>query len=157
MMPPTHASLTTFVIASFVLAITPGPGVLYIVTRTLSQGRRTGLASVGGVALGNLLNALGAALGLAVLFAFSSFAFTFVKWSGAGYLIFLGVQTLLRARICTDVARVARAGSPSTFRDGVVVATLWRFDRRQGFVWCRVFTSVPIWAVSPAQSWLACR
>lgn len=61
--------LAAFVVASLVLAATPGPGVLYIVTRTLAQGRRAGLASVAGVALGNFGNALAASLGLAALLA----------------------------------------------------------------------------------------
>ena len=59
---------SAFLAASLLLAVTPGPGVFYIVTRSLSQGRAAGLASVAGVALGNLGNALGAALGLAALF-----------------------------------------------------------------------------------------
>ena len=57
-----------FLIASVILAVTPGPGVLYIVTRSLTQSRRFGLASVAGVALGNLGNAVGASIGLAAVF-----------------------------------------------------------------------------------------
>jgi threonine/homoserine/homoserine lactone efflux protein len=60
---------SAFLIASVILAVTPGPGVLHIVTRSLTQGRRVGLASVAGVALGNLGNAVGAAIGLAGVFA----------------------------------------------------------------------------------------
>lgn len=124
---PALPLLLTFVGASLVLALTPGPAVVYILTRTLSQGRASGLASVLGVALGNLGNALGAALGLAALFAISSAAFTVVKWAGAAYLVFLGVR-LLRAK--DDDA--AAAGAPSVpahalrrvFRDGFVVALL---------------------------------
>jgi copper chaperone CopZ len=73
-MLPSWPLLAAFLIASFVLAVTPGPGVFYIVTRTLAQGRPSGLASVAGVALGNLGNAVGASVGLAALFAVSSFA-----------------------------------------------------------------------------------
>jgi len=79
--------LAAFGVASFVLAATPGPGVLYIVTRTLAQGRRAGLASVAGVALGNLGNAMAASLGLAALLAVSSLAFSVVKFAGAAYLV----------------------------------------------------------------------
>jgi threonine/homoserine/homoserine lactone efflux protein len=85
----------TFVLASLLLAITPGPGVIYVLTRTLSQGRSAGLASVCGIALGNLANAVLASLGLAVLIASSQAAFMAVKLSGAAYLAFLGVQTLI--------------------------------------------------------------
>ena len=84
--------LAAFVAASFVLAVTPGPGVVYIVARTLAQGRAAGLASVAGVAGGNLCNAIGAALGLAALFAMSTLAFSVVKFAGAAYLIHLGIK-----------------------------------------------------------------
>lgn len=116
--------LSAFLIASFILAVTPGPGVFYIVTRSLLQGRRHGLASVAGVALGNLGNAIGASIGLAALFAVSSVAFTVVKYAGAGYLVYLGIQTL-RAR-----KPEAQADMPQPvplrriFRDGFVVALL---------------------------------
>src|SRR5215216_6300429 len=85
---------TAFVAASLLLAVTPGPAVLYIVTRSVSHGRLSGLASVAGVAVGNLGNAIGASLGLAALFAVSSVAFTVVKYLGALYLVWLGVQAL---------------------------------------------------------------
>src|SRR5687768_15554125 len=89
---PSGPLLTTFLAASLVLAVTPGPGVLYIVTRSMVQGRSAGLASVAGVALGNLGNAIGASAGLAALFAASSLAFLVVKYAGAFYLIYLGVR-----------------------------------------------------------------
>jgi threonine/homoserine/homoserine lactone efflux protein len=120
---PAWPLLTAFVSASLLLAITPGPGVLYIVTRSLVQGRRAGLASVGGVALGNLANAIGAAIGLAALFAVSSTAFLIIKYLGAAYLLYLGIRALRGA-----------AGEPQTgasknrqrhvFRDGLWVALL---------------------------------
>ena len=74
--------------------MTPGPGVLYIVTRSLVQGHRSGLTSVAGVALGNLGNALAACTGLAALFAVSSLALAVVKYAGALYLVYLGGQML---------------------------------------------------------------
>jgi len=91
---PGGAVLATFAAASLLLALTPGPAVVYIVSRSLAQGRRAGLAAVAGIALGNLGNALGAALGLATLFAVSAAAFTVVKDLGALYLIYLGVRAL---------------------------------------------------------------
>ena len=91
---PAWPLLSAFLVASLVLAVTPGPAVFYIVTRSVAQGRRCGLASVAGVALGNLGNAIGASLGLAVLFAVSSVAFTVVKYAGALYLVYLGVQAM---------------------------------------------------------------
>jgi threonine/homoserine/homoserine lactone efflux protein len=113
-----------FMVASLVLAVTPGPAVLYIVTRSLVQGRRSGLASVAGVALGNLGNAVAAAIGLAAILAVSSVAFTSVKIAGALYLVWLGVQAL-RAPRAIDPAVTPRAASPrKIFRDGFLVALL---------------------------------
>ena len=115
-----------FVLASLVLAVTPGPGVLYIVTRTLAQGRAAGLASVAGVALGNLGNALAASLGLAALFALSSLAFAVVKWAGAAYLVWLGVRAL-RQPTASAAAAVPAFEPPRLARiarDGFVVALL---------------------------------
>jgi len=116
--------MSAFLLASVLLAITPGPGVFYIVTRTLAQGRRAGLSSVAGVALGNLGNAIGAAIGLAALFAISSPAFTVVKYAGVAYLVYLGVRA---SRIPAPEARVLpfnAASMRSIFCDGFVVALL---------------------------------
>lgn len=121
---PAWPLLTAFLVASFVLAVTPGPGVFYIVARCLAQGRRSGLASVAGVALGNLGNALGASVGLAALFAISSLAFTIVKYAGAAYLIYLGVQAVRTPRAEFDAAQPEPARLGQIFRDGLVVALL---------------------------------
>jgi threonine/homoserine/homoserine lactone efflux protein len=132
------SSFITFLLASLLLAIAPGPGVMYLLTRTLSLGRAAGLASVGGVAIGNLANAALASLGLAALMAASAAAFTVVKFLGAAYLVFLAVQTL-RAKPIAPVeqgtlsaawpnsAPQAVRTAPSTgriFRDGFLVALL---------------------------------
>ncbi len=117
--------LLAFITASLILALTPGPAVVYILARTLAQGRASGLASVAGVALGNLGNAIGAALGLAALFAVSSTAFTVVKWAGAIYLIVMGVRMLRSAGGSTMAAAPAPAAKHSRiFCDGFIVALL---------------------------------
>jgi threonine/homoserine/homoserine lactone efflux protein len=117
-------TLAVFLLASLVLAVTPGPGVIYLVTRTLAGGRRAGLASVGGVALGNLGNAALASLGLAAVLAVSARAFTAVKLAGAAYLIYLGLRELRRARRPThDDPRPPVKGA-RIFRDGFLVALL---------------------------------
>jgi threonine/homoserine/homoserine lactone efflux protein len=121
---PPWPLFSAFLLASLVLAATPGPGVLYIVTRSLVQGRRSGLVSVAGVALGNLGNAFAASIGLAALFAVSSLAFTMVKYAGALYLVFLGVQ-MLRSLPVENSSPIPNAASLSrVFRDGFVVALL---------------------------------
>lgn len=121
---PPWPLLTTFITASLLLAITPGPGVLYIVTRSLMQGRRSGLASVAGIALGNLGNAIGAALGLAALFAVSSAAFLVVKYAGAGYLIYLGIRVLRAPRSAGNRPPAIPLRARRVFRDGFFVALL---------------------------------
>jgi threonine/homoserine/homoserine lactone efflux protein len=121
---PAWPLLSAFLVASFLLAVTPGPGVFYIVTRSLMQGRRSGLASVGGVALGNLGNALGASLGLAAVFAVSSLAFSVVKYAGAAYLIYVGIQALRAPVPDARVSAPPPASVARVFRDGFVVALL---------------------------------
>lgn len=116
--------LSAFLLASLVLALTPGPGVLYIVTRSLVQGRRYGLVSVAGVALGNLGNALAASAGLAALFAVSSLAFSVIKYAGALYLAYLGVQMLRSSPAEKPATAPAAASLRQVFRDGFLVALL---------------------------------
>lgn len=121
---PPWSLLVAFLAASVVLAVTPGQGVLYIVTRSLAQGRCAGLASVAGVAVGNLGNAVGAAVGLGALLSVSSTAFLMVKYAGALYLLWLGVR-VLRTQ---DREVVANESVPTRcrliFRDGFIVALL---------------------------------
>lgn len=122
---PSGAILLAFLAAAFALAVTPGPAVVYIVTRTLAQGRGAGLSSVAGVALGNLGNAVGASLGLAALFAASATAFTVVKLAGAAYLLYLGVQALRAPRQGAAAPSVLDdAQHTRSLRDGFLVALL---------------------------------
>src|SRR4051794_38018581 len=117
-------TLTAFAAASLVLSITPGPGVFYIVTRTLAQGRRAGLVSVLGVALGNLGNAIGASIGLAALFAVSTLALTVVKLAGAAYLVALGIKALRAGRTVPSGQPFTAPRYASIFREGLLVALL---------------------------------
>ena len=118
-------SFMAFVLASFALAVTPGPGVLYIVTRTLAQGRAAGIGSVFGVACGNFLNAVGASVGLAALFSVSSLAFTLVKFAGAAYLVYLGIRALRApAEAAVHGAELRALPAARLFREGLMVALL---------------------------------
>ena len=121
---PPWPLLAAFIAASLLLAVTPGPGVLYIVTRSLAQGRRAGLASVAGIALGNLGNAIGAAFGLAALFAVSSAAFALVKYAGAAYLVYLGIKVLRTRPAPRPSVSPQACALQRVFRDGLVVALL---------------------------------
>jgi threonine/homoserine/homoserine lactone efflux protein len=93
-MPP-HDKLAIFFAASLVLLFTPGPAVLYIVTRAVEQGRIAGVVSALGITLGTLVHVAAAALGLSALLVSSASLFSVVKYLGAAYLIYLGVRRLL--------------------------------------------------------------
>jgi threonine/homoserine/homoserine lactone efflux protein len=92
---PAFSTIVVFLLAGLGLLVIPGPAVLYIVTRSAAQGRRAGLASVGGIEMANLVHMAAAALGLSALLLTSALAFNVVKYLGAAYLVVLGVRTLL--------------------------------------------------------------
>src|ERR671930_208793 len=92
---PDPSGLGIFVAAALILLLTPGPAVLYIVTRSVDQGRRAGLVSMLGVHVGTLVHIAAAAAGLSALLAASATAFGVVKYLGAAYLVYLGVRRLL--------------------------------------------------------------
>ena len=120
----TSPTFVAFLVASLILAVTPGPGVVYIVTQTLGQGRKAGLASIGGIALGNLGNASAASVGLAAVFAASSTAFVVVKLAGAAYLVFLGIKALRERSTVEAAAHATRTSAARLLRDGFLVALL---------------------------------
>src|SRR5919106_5862621 len=91
---PEPSTLLVFAAASLALLIVPGPAVVYIVTRSLAQGRRAGVVSMLGVQTGGLVHVAAAAFGVSALIASSAAAFTVVKYAGAAYLIYLGVRKL---------------------------------------------------------------
>ena len=117
-------SLLAFVFAAVVLAITPGPGIAYVVARTVAGGRTEGLASCLGTGIGGLVHVLAAAVGLSLLIAQSAWAFNLVKYVGAAYLIYLGARMLLR-RDAGDVSpTVSAQGARRAFTEGIVVEAL---------------------------------
>jgi threonine/homoserine/homoserine lactone efflux protein len=95
-MTPAPGQLALFLAASLALTLTPGPAVLFIVARSMGQGRRAGLLSVAGIGLGNAVHAAATSLGLAALLASSPLAFAAVRWAGGAYLVVLGVRRLLQ-------------------------------------------------------------
>ena len=124
MVVPEWSSLGLFVIAALVLLLTPGPAVLYIVTRSIDQGRRAGLVSVAGVHVGTLAHIFAAAAGISALLAASATAFSVVKYLGGAYLVYIGVRRLLDRRSLV----AASPGEPKqlsrAFLDGVIVNVL---------------------------------
>jgi threonine/homoserine/homoserine lactone efflux protein len=127
LLPPPHLLLACL-LASLVLAMTPGPAVVYILGRTVAQGRASGLASALGVALGNLGNALATTLGLAAVFAAWPLAFTLVKLGGALWLVWMGLSLWQRARrAATPPGSALPTPAQSArrlVRDGALVALL---------------------------------
>jgi threonine/homoserine/homoserine lactone efflux protein len=100
---PSATTLVLFAGAALVLLAIPGPAVLYIVARSVSQGRRAGIVSVVGVHTGTVVHVVAAAAGLSALLVASATAFTAVKLAGGAYLVVLGVRTLLAHRRRVDV------------------------------------------------------
>lgn len=117
-------SLVAFVFAAVVLAITPGPGIAYVVARTVAGGRTEGLASCLGTGLGGLVHVLAAAFGLSLLIAQSAWAFNLVKYIGAAYLVYLGVRMLLRRTPGDTAPTMSAQGARRAFMEGIVVEAL---------------------------------
>ncbi|WP_315739444.1 MULTISPECIES: LysE family translocator [unclassified Bradyrhizobium] len=116
-------TLLLFVSAALIVALTPGPGIFYIVARTLAGGRSEGLASSVGLGLGGLVHVFAGAVGLSALMMASAEAFTALKIAGAFYLIWLGIKTWREARV-TQPAEVTPTGSRRAFREGIIVEAL---------------------------------
>ena len=112
-----------FLAAALVVAITPGPGIFYIVARTLAGGRTEGLASSVGLGLGGLVHVGGGAVGISALVMASAEAFTLLKIAGALYLIWLGLKTWREARV-VEPTDVKTTGVGRAFREGIVVEAL---------------------------------
>jgi threonine/homoserine/homoserine lactone efflux protein len=90
--------LLLFLSAAFLLAVAPGPGMLYVLARSLSGGKREGVLSALGTFLGGMVHVLAAALGVSLILARSATAFSTVKYAGAAYLCYLGVRMMIDAR-----------------------------------------------------------
>ncbi|MDR2985120.1 MAG: LysE family translocator [Nocardiopsaceae bacterium] len=125
---PDPRLLGVFALATFILTVTPGPGVLYVVGRSVGGGRRTGLASMLGIETGEAVYIAGAALGITALLATSPVALSVLRYGGAAYLVLLGI------RAWRDAGRgeaegepdgeVARAGNWAAYGRGLVVQLL---------------------------------
>jgi threonine/homoserine/homoserine lactone efflux protein len=121
---PDTATFAVFAVAAVTLLLIPGPAVLYIVSRSLGQGRAAGFASVAGIHVGSLLHVAAAALGLSALLVSSALAFDAVRYLGAAYLVWLGLQRLLARDEAAGPTRQARDRLGRIFAQGVVVNVL---------------------------------
>ena len=119
---PSIESLIAFGIASLALLVIPGPAVLYIINRSVADGRNVALAAVAGLEIGNFMHVIAATVGLSAVIATSAAAFSAVKWIGAGYLIYVGIRTL-----ATKAQAVNHLNDPMSrrraFTQGIVVNT----------------------------------
>jgi threonine/homoserine/homoserine lactone efflux protein len=120
---PDSTAVWLFCLAALALLAVPGPAVLYIVVQSAEQGRRAGLASVGGIHVGSLVHVAAATAGLSALIVASAVAFSVVKYAGAAYLVYLGVRKLLERSAIDHVDRPAEPLRRAFLR-GIVVNVL---------------------------------
>ena len=123
-MIPDPPRIGLFVVAALALLIVPGPAVLYVVARSINQGRRAGLASVLGIHVGTLIHISAATLGLSALIVSSAIAFTAVKVAGAIYLVGLGLWTLFSRTAEPEIALGGERNLRRAFAQGIVVNVL---------------------------------
>jgi threonine/homoserine/homoserine lactone efflux protein len=114
--------MIAFAVASLALLVIPGPAVLYVINRSIADGRSIALAGVAGLELGNFVHVIAATIGLSALIAASATAFGVVKWIGAGYLIYIGIRTIIRkpAAFSQEQKSLSRRRS---FTQGIIVNT----------------------------------
>lgn len=120
---PNLSDIIAFAIASIALLVIPGPAVIYVLNRSVADGRNTALAGVAGLEIGNFMHVIAATLGLSAIIAASATAFSTVKWAGALYLVFIGIRTLLTKPSPPD-SRSTSATNRKAFTQGIVVNTL---------------------------------
>ena len=114
-----------FLAAGILLNLTPGPDTVYILGRSIAQGRETGIASALGICLGSIFHTCAAALGLSAILATSALAFSAIKLLGGAYLIFLGIKMVLdRRKHLTLPSNFRRRTIAAAFRQGVLTNIL---------------------------------
>ena len=118
------ARFVVFLGAALLLAIAPGPGMLYVLARSLAGGRREGLLSALGTFCGGLVHVFAAAAGISIILAKSAAAFAVVKYLGAAYLCFIGIRMILDARTDEPVALDELQRRRSPFWQGVLTEML---------------------------------
>ena len=120
---PDLNSLISFAVASVALLVIPGPAVIYIVNRSVADGRQIGLAAVVGLELGTFMHVLAATVGLSAILATSENAFNVVKYLGASYLVLIGLRTLTRKPEAISASASSMTQSQA-FRQGFIINTL---------------------------------
>jgi len=119
---PNWSTLSLFITAALVLVFMPGPNTLYIIARSIQQGRLAGFVSSLGIQAGSLFHIATAAFGVSALLLSSALAFNGVKYVGAAYLIYLGVKTLLTREKLAETKTVEKQSLSRAFYQGVLVS-----------------------------------
>ena len=110
-----------FVLASIVLCVVPGPDMIYLLSRTIAQGKKAGVAAAFGINLGGYFHLTAAILGISAVIATSSFAFALLKWCGAAYLIYIGLQAILsKSTLKLDEGHKAHRALKTIFWQGFI-------------------------------------
>jgi len=113
-----------FLSAAILLAVAPGPGMLYVLARSLGGGRREGLLSALGTFFGGMVHVFAAAAGVSIILARSAMAFAAVKYLGAGYLFFLGIRMILDARNDETISAAVLRPARNPFWQGILTEVL---------------------------------
>jgi threonine/homoserine/homoserine lactone efflux protein len=123
---PDPGKLLIFFTAALLLAIAPGPGMLYVLSRSLAGGRREGVLSALGTFAGGMVHVIAAAAGVSIVLAKSALAFSTVKYAGAAYLCFLGVRMILDARSGEEqpLAQASQTAAHKPFYQGIATEVL---------------------------------
>lgn len=120
---PEMSTLIAFMGATIALLFIPGPAVIYILNRSIADGRKVGLAAVAGLEVGDSIQALFAALGISAVLATSAEMFNAVKWAGVVYLVYTGIRTLL-SRPSDVGVESSHVSLGQAFRQGILVNAL---------------------------------
>jgi threonine/homoserine/homoserine lactone efflux protein len=118
-----NTNFSLFLLAALVIAAVPGPGIFYVAARTIAGGRKAGIASTFGTALGGLVHVVAGGLGVSAIILASAELFTVLKFAGALYLVWLGIRTFREAGVAQP-GPIEPVGVKQAFRDGVVVEAL---------------------------------
>jgi threonine/homoserine/homoserine lactone efflux protein len=121
---PESAKFMLFLSAAILLAVAPGPGMLYVLSRTLAGGKREGILSSLGTFVGGMVHVFAAAAGVSIILAKSAVAFATVKYIGAGYLCFLGIRMILDARSADGAPERVTLRSRNPFWQGIATEAL---------------------------------
>ena len=115
----------TFVFAGILLNLTPGNDTIFILTKSIGQGKKAGIVSALGIGAGNIVHTTVAALGLSILIAKSPLLFNIIKYAGAAYLFYVGIRMLMdRSQLAADTSKSLESNYMTIFRDGIVTNVL---------------------------------